>query len=235
LYLPTRRLHSGVLQVFGGLDALSIAADGDALLSELESGPTRWLPAGRDRFVETRTGLPLAVARDETGRVIRVGSPLLNAVSQYEPAPASVRYLPMLLGAPVILLLQALATAIGWAVRRRRKDGTSHRPKPSGLPRASAGAFWLLLLTTIVWAFYLVVQVVEPDALSGFRASLRVLNLLAITAAFAAALIVADALVAWRDPSRGIWAAAGKTATACAAVAIVWLLFAFDFATISPW
>ena len=42
-----------------------------------------------------------------------------------------------------------------------------------------------------------------------------------------------DALVAWRDPSRGVWAAAGKAATACAAVAIVWLFFAFDFATIS--
>lgn len=238
-YLPTRRLHSGVMQVFGGLDALSVAADGDALLIELESGPTRWLPAGRDRFVEPRTGLLLAVARDGSGRVIRLGSPLLNAVSQYEPAPASVRYLPMLLAAPVILLLQALAAPIGWAVRRFRKDGigTSHRSEPSGLPhitrRASAGAFWLILITTIGWAFYLVAQMVEPGVFSGFRAVLLVLNLLAIATAFAAALIVADALVAWRDPSRGMWAAAGKAATACAAVAIVWLFFAFDFAMIS--
>lgn len=240
-YLPTRRLHSGVMQVFGGIDALSITADGDDLLIELESGPTRWLPAGRDRFVEPRTGLPLAVARDEAGRVIRLGSPLLNTVSQYEPAPASVRYLPVLLVAPVILLLQALAAPVGWAVRRFRrrfrKNGTSHRPEPSGLSgvarRASAGAFWLILLTTIGWAFYLVAQVVEPGVLSGFRAPLMVLNLLAIATAFAAALIVADALVAWRDPSRGVWAAAGKAATACAAIAIVWLFFAFDFATIS--
>lgn len=235
-YLPTRRLHSGVMQVFGGLDPLSIAADGDALLIELESGPTRWLPAGRDRFVESRTGLPLAVARDGEGRVIRLGSPLLNTVSQYEPAPASVRYLPMLLVAPIILLLQALAAPIGWAVRRLRKDGTSRRLKPSGLPRvtqrASAGAFWLILLTTIGWAFYLVVQVVEPSVFSGFR---TILNLLAIATTFAAALIVADALVAWRDPSCGVWAAAGKAATACAAIAIVWLFFAFDFAAISPY
>jgi len=82
----------------------------------------------------------------------------------------------------------------------------------------------------IGWAFYLVAQVVEPGVFSGFRA---ILNLLAIATVFAAALIVTDALVAWRDPSRGVWAAAGKAATACAAVAIVWLFFAFDFATIS--
>ena len=50
-------------------------------------------------------------------------------------------------------------------------------------------------------------QMVEPDIFSGIRAPLLVLNLLSIATALAAAMIVADALVAWRDPSRGPWAA----------------------------
>jgi CubicO group peptidase (beta-lactamase class C family) len=238
-YLPTRRMHSGVMQVFGALGPLSVSADGDELLIELEGGQTRWLPAGRDRFVEQRTGLPLAVERDSEGRIVRLGSPLLNSVSQYEPAPASVRYLPVLLLAPAALLIYALSASAGWAVRELRRDVASRRPEPSRLSRAtrraSAVALWLILLTTVGWALYLVMQTADPDTLSAIPGLPLALNLLSAAAASASALVVADALVVWRDPSRGPWAAAGKAAAACASCAVAWLFIAFDFARVGPW
>jgi hypothetical protein len=232
-YLPARRMHSGTMKLFSALEALSIAADGDDLVIELESGPTRWRPSGRDRFVEERTGLPLAAERDGRGRIVRVGSPLLNSVSQYEPAPAAVRYLPLLLTAPAVLLLLVLASSAAWLVRTVR--GKERRRWGFSGNRAGWAGVWMLVLTTFGWAAFLAAGMVDPGSVAGWRIVPAVLHLLSIISPVAAVMIAVDALADWRDPRIGRWNIVSGALAACAAVAVVWLLFAFDFASIGSY
>ena len=232
-YLPTRRVHSGALQIFNGLGALVVEAEGGALLIELESGPTRWLPAGSDRFVEERTGLPLAVSRDSTGRIVRLGSPLLNSVSQYEPAPAAVRYLPLLLAAAAVFLALAVVPSLWRGVNRlrnrnRRRHPASTDPRPIG--RWAAIAVWLIVVAVAGWALYMVVTIVDPAVVNSSRPVAIFLSLLSTATPIAALLIALDAVATWRNPVRSRWVAAGRTVSACSALAVVWLLFAFGFA-----
>lgn len=225
-YQPTRRLHSGAMQIFEALSPLAIEADGNVLVIEKEGAVTRWFPAGRDRFVESRTGIPLSIERDREGRVIRLGSAYLNPVSQYEPAAAAVRALPVFLICAGFLLLYGCALCIQ---KLRRKSGGSQAPRRSMLQRSAGLAVAMVVLTLCAWAGWLLVVVVNPGAAEGLRMVGMLLTLFALASGAAAAVIVADAVAAWRDRSRRGWPAVTRSVAGVSAAAVAWMFFAFDF------
>ena len=164
----------------------------------------------------------------------RLASPLLNGVSQYEPAPLSVRLLPVLLLAPAVLMLTAIAASLRWIVRRvfrrTRPPETAFGAQP--VSRAATASFRFVVLTIAGWLAYLLVQMVAPGAVSVDGVAVRILELLSMATVIAAAILLAHALRAWRDQSHGRRVAAGRTVTACASVALVWLYFMLDCAAL---
>jgi hypothetical protein len=227
-YVPTRRIHSGAAAIFSGLAALSVRAAGEALVIELDEESTRWVPVARDRFREERTGDPLAVTRDAEGRIVRLASPLLNGVSEYEPAPAAVRHLPLLLIGVVVLIAAPLAAPVRWLIRKWRPRTPQRADALSALATA---ALWLIRFAALGWAAYLVAQIVDPAAVSGMGPAVAALQVLSSVAVAAAALVVIDVVLGWQNPGRPVWTSAWRSINACAAVSAVWLFTAFGLVT----
>ena len=234
-YVPARRMHSGPLQL-ASIATLKVreAADGE-LRIQVEDADTRWIPVGRDRFVEARTGLPLAVSRDASRRVARLASPLLNSVTEYERAPLHLRYaMPVLLVAPAMLLLGGLAiagTAIYRRLRRRRSAGADIAPGTGKTLRRLAGpSLAAVIVVMLAWLAYLTVAIVFPAASDQVEWALPWLQLLGLVACAAAAVLFVAAVAGWRDRQRGILAKAGMLTLAMAAISFGWLLLVFGFA-----
>ena len=144
--------------------------------------------------------------------------------------------LPLLLLAAAVVLAGALAAPMRWIIRRVRRTGSPRGPDSRGVARVAritaTAALWLMRLTLFGWLAYLPAQIVDPRTVAGMCPALAVLSALAMASAVAAPLIVFDSVLAWREPSRGFWNSAGTAITACAAVAVVWLFLAFDFASL---
>jgi CubicO group peptidase (beta-lactamase class C family) len=215
-YLSTRRAHSGPARIMDAFSLLRVeAAAGGALAIAGEAGETRWIPQGPDRFIEPDTGLPLAVTRGPGREVRRIGSPLLNNVAEYEPAPLAVRWaIPLILAALPILVA-------GTALRRRRAKRHGDPPPGSRLPRP-LGALaeygpWLILAAVLAWPAALFA------GLGGgiFLSALQALTALAVLGALA---LTADAAAGWRA---GGWSRLPSGAVALAALSTAWLFLSF--------
>lgn len=238
-YIPTRRIHSGVLTLMNLNTLEAKIAPGGGLTIDLEGALTTWRPAGRDRFVEENSGLPLAVERGADGRINRLASPLINGVTAYEPASLALRLgYPVTLLAPPTLLLAGLVGAVAWVIGRTGRKARARRAAdaaPAPRPRRMArGALGFIVLTLLGWIVYLGIAVTQPDRIDAMGSMLMVLNVLSIAVAVAATVILVDAVLAWRDPARGRWSRLSAALVAPAAISFAWLLFAFDFARLGP-
>jgi len=223
-YLSTRRAHSGpgrIMDAFALLRAR--AAGGGALIVESEAGQTRWLPQGPDRFVEPRAGFALAVTRGRDGQVMRIASPLLNAVAEFEPAPLAVRWAVPLVAAALPILL------IGGMLRLRRRGGTKRGEDPAESPRlppvlrAFAGAApWLIIGTILAWLAAMFSGL-------GSGVALGVLHLLTLTTIIGAVALAAEAAASWRDGAPSLARSTEASAVALASLTTVWLFISFGF------
>ncbi|MEA3051609.1 MAG: hypothetical protein QOG72_512 [Sphingomonadales bacterium] len=237
-YISTRRIFRGPL-MFSGLFNTTIAvAEKDGSLT-VESGGkvTHWLPEGRDRFIDSETGIPLAVTRGADGRVERIGGAALYAAAEFERAPGIVAWGPIVAAFGFgTLLLALLVKPFAWLVARRRRR-LSGDASPANFPwtrRWARRAFWTIMLTIVGWgAFGLCLAI---DFLFLFTAPAIVglaLGVLALLSAPCAAILAADAVAAWRDPARG-WAGRGwSSVVAAGAAAAAFTFYRFDVINLS--
>ena len=220
-YLSTRRAHSGPARIMDAFSLLRVkAAAGGALTITGETGGTRWLPQGPDRFVEPDTEFALGVTRGFGEDVLRIASPLLNNVAEFEPAPLAVRWaVPVLLAALPILLA-------GTALQRRRvrRPGdpvpASQLPPPLGM-LAEYGP-WLIVAAVLAWLTALLAGL-------GGGVFLTMLHALTAAAVLGALALAADAAAGWRTGG-WCWSRLGSSAVALAALSMAWLFLSFGLA-----
>lgn len=245
-YISTRRLHSGPLMFSGLLNTTDAAAHEDGSLTIESSGrATRWLAAGRDRFVEEKTGIPLVVTRGPDGQVARIASALLYPVAEYERAPLLTFVGPLLAAFAVgTIFLVLLAKLFIWGVRwRRRKAAAIDRPLGAATPVSATAdqvrkwariSFWMIVGTMFAWAAFALALAIDFTILFLLPAMARVfLGILTYLSALFAAVIVADAILAWRDRQRGLASRIGAAIVAVGAVAAAGLFYIADFVNFS--
>ncbi len=242
-YLSTRRIFSGPIMFSGLMNSAQVTADPDGSLSIEWSGKvTKWLPAGRDRFVDEASGIPLAVSRDSDGKVERIASAALYPVAEFEPQPAFARLVPYAaVFAFATILLAIPARGISWALRRRR---TRSEPRPSqgktGIRhegragRWSRIAFWGIVATIVSWAVFALCLAIDFSTLFTLPSLLRIgLGLLTLLSLPFALILVADALLAWRDPVARWPEQAGLSLLAAAAACLALLFYSLDVVNFS--
>jgi CubicO group peptidase (beta-lactamase class C family) len=221
-YLSTRRPHVGPMRIFEALGTVTALAEKDgSLMTHLDGSEHRWLPDGPDRFRESKTGIPLALTRDEKGRVVRFGSPLLNNVAEFDRASLELRLaLPIIAVAlPVLLLAGLLRLFRRKGLPRTRETGIA------GLAATLAGAApWLIILTITLWPAALIMGWNEGGLIS---AALVLLSVLAL--AGAAALVV-RAIRVVRDPGSSKPHRIAQGLVALSAVGAAYLIVIFEFA-----
>lgn len=242
-YLNTRRPHAGPLLMTSLMDTADVEArdDGTVLISV---GPmtTEWLPAGRDRFVEKETGIPLAITRGPDGAVVRLASALLHPAAEFEPTPEYTKWarLVALFSLPTLVLAVLLAPFV-WGFRRWRPQpnapsaGVSAVPAPLARLRPLARvSFWMLISTTVGWLVFLVAMEFDAALVFTAPALLRViLGLMTLLSAPVAGIMLLDAVIGLRDPERGWATRVAKIPMAVAAVGMAWLFYTFDMINFS--
>jgi hypothetical protein len=223
-YLSTLRAHAGPGRLMDAFALLRLEASaGGELIVEREAGETRWLPQGPDRFVEPGTGLPLAVTRSPDGEVLRIASPLLNNVAEFEPAPMAVRWaLPLIAASLPILLIGAMLRRVRRSRARRRGDIAVNSSLPPILQALAEAGPWVIIGTILAWSIAL---------LSGLRGGLAILALhfLTIVGIAGALALFADACVTWRSPT-SLAPSIEVSVVAAAALTTAWLFLVFGLA-----
>ena len=230
-WISTRRLAGGPLWFSGVLNTTSVKAEADGGMT-IESGGTitHWLPAGHDRFVEPQTGIALAVRRDQSGRAIRLASALLYPAAEFERPPGWVRGMPFVafFSFATVLLAAIVRPIAAWFDRRRSKDAVpSNRRERSR--RWARRSFWIIFVTSLCWGLFGLMLAIDFGNLFAFPAVLRIgLGLLTIATAPLVLIILVDAVLAWRDPSRTVLRRLAATAVAVATAGIAILFYALD-------
>ena len=237
-YISSRRIVSGPLMFSGLMNTTEAASAADGTLTIESAGTlTRWLPAGRDRFVEAGSGIPLAVTRGPDGKVIRIASASLYPAAVFERAPAIVGWVPGIAGFSfAIFFLALLAKPIAWAVGRRRRTAREEAgatvlaaARHPSLARWSRRAYWAIAATLAGWAAFGLCLAIDFEFLFTVPAivpiGLAVLSLLSLPFAL---LIVADAWSSWRDRERGWATRIGNSLLAAACCGIAWLFYMLD-------
>lgn len=240
-YVSTRRILSGPLMFSGLLNTSEAVAQADGSLTvSTGSGLTHWLPAGHDRFVEEKSGIPLAVTRGRDGRVERFASAALYPAAEFERAPELVIWVPIVAAFSFTILILALpAKGIAALVRRRRKgrQGSGDEPVPprnAKIRRWARLSYRLILATLSAWALYGFALALDFTILFSAPAILRwLLGLLTILSAPLALILLADAVLAWRDPSRGWAGRIGESLVGSAAAGLAWLFYMLDVVNFS--
>jgi CubicO group peptidase (beta-lactamase class C family) len=239
VYLSARRLHHGFLRIADTLSAVTVAPADDGALTVSASKRSdgslrRWLPVGRDRFVEEETGSPLVFERDSGGEVVRMAGELLSPVAVFERAPAWLARAPALLGAALaIVALAALSAPAGWMLRRgyRRPSLPRNGLARTTLPLARLGA-WVAVGVLLAWILYLTRAEQEIALLtSAADGQLLVLRILAVAAALGLLAMLVDAFVAWGDPTRGWPRRLGAALAGAAAAVLLWAILEFELIT----
>jgi CubicO group peptidase (beta-lactamase class C family) len=241
-YVSTRRIFSGPLMFSGLLNTTEAVAEKDGSMRVSSGGgETRWLPAGRDRFVEEKTGIPLAVTRGADGRVERIASAALYPAAEFERASWLVIWVPIVAAFSFSALFLALiAKGIGRLVARRRRRRGREAPAaemPVGVAQVRRWArlgFRAIMLTLLAWALFGIALAVDFTLLFSAPAPLRwLLGLASLLTLPGALLLLADASLAWRDPSRRWPMRLGAAVTATGALGLAWLFFTLDVVNLS--
>jgi len=223
-YLSTRRPRSFAARLLNSLSMISVKAAKDGSLTiDHEGAITRWLPDGPDRFLEEKTGVPLAASRNENGDVIRIASLLLSNVAQYEPAPLVARWtLPILITALPVILAAALWQLFQTLLMRGRVASHPNVARPITVT-AAAGP-WLILCTGLAWAAAALLGIAEME---GVVVALRFLLAAAVLTALA---MIWVALTSQAVKAQPIWRRLTVWLFALAAFAIVALLLILELA-----
>ena len=239
-WLSTRRLHSGPLSAGSALSLVTARAerDGTLRLSNAlypDGSERRWLPAGRDRFREQETGAWLVAKRDGSGKVVRFASPLVYPVAEFDRATGLVASAVSLFWAAfAVLLVTALSGPARWALRRAYGvQPTPHRGAARTSFVAGRTGIWIILLTLAGWAGVMVKVQGDFQSMFGMRAVFVALALASWLSVLAALAVAADAVLAWRDPARGLPRRVGAALVALAAITLAALFISFDLTSFS--
>jgi hypothetical protein len=220
------------------MDTTDVFAEKDGSLTIKASGNvTQWLPDGRDRFVEKETGTPLAVTRRPDGRVERIASPLLYPVAEFERAPGFVSWVEDITKFSLVtLFLAVLAAPISWAIRKRRRKVPAAAPSEFARAVRSLArvSFWMIIGTLLAWGVFAIIIAMNMSFFFTAPVPVRIfLGVMSLLSAPFAAMILVDAVLAWRDPARGWLNRFGSLAVAVAAVGMAWLFYVFDVTNFS--
>lgn len=244
-YLSTRRIHSGPLMFSGLFNTTQAVAQPDGSLVIASGGySTRWLPTDRDRFVEEKTAIPLAVTRGPDGQVERLASARLYPVAQFVRAPLlTVVAPPLALFGFGTLFLALLTKPFAWWInrRRRRTAGASERSslqtdtvRADEVRRWARKAYWLLMATIFAWIAFAVALAVDFTILFSLPGIVRILlGLLTMSSAVFAAILLADGILSWRDARRGVVGRLAATVLAAGAAATAALFYLLDVVNFS--
>jgi hypothetical protein len=245
-YTNTRRQRSGIMLMGAMMDTADAFADDDgSLIIYLSGHGTRWVPAGRDRFVEESSGERLAITRGPDGRVERIASPLLFPVGEFERAPAYIHWVELITKFSLVTIaLTVIAAPLMWAIRRLR---LRHRPsEPAPASEASSGnlpattrplarkAFWIIVAILAGWGIFAGLAASDPSILFTTPAPIRYLMAaLSLLTAPLAALMLFDAIIGFGDSTLGWASRSGRLLVASACVGVAWLLYVFDVISFS--
>jgi CubicO group peptidase (beta-lactamase class C family) len=238
-YISSRRIFTGPLMFSGLMNTTEARAEKDgSLIIESAGVLTHWLPAGRDRFVEEKTGIPLAITRDPDGRVARIASESLYPAAIFERAPPIVAWIPGVAAFSFgIFFLALIAKPIAWALSRRRrrsKGGAKSLTATNRTPRLTRWArrsYWAIAAALAGWGAFGLCLAIDFEFLftvpSVVPLGLALLSLLSLPFAL---LILADAAASWRDPERNWPTRIGASLLAPACCGIAWLFYMLDVA-----
>ena len=239
VYLSARRLHHGFLRLADMLSTVEVVPEKDGAITlsvskRSDGSLRRWVPVGRDRFVEEETGSPLVFERGSGGEVVRMAGELLSPVAVFERAPAWLAGATTWLGAALaIVALAALSAPAGWMLRRgyRRPSLPRYGLARTSLPLARLGA-WVAVGVLLAWALYLTKAEQEIAMLtSAADTKLMLLRLLTVAAALGLVAMLTDAFVAWGDPTRGWPRRLGATLAGAGAAVLLWAILEFELIT----
>lgn len=236
VYLSARRPHHGFLRLADMLSTVTVTPEKDGALTisaskRSDGSLRRWLPIGRDRFVEEETRSPVGFERAGDGRVVRMAGELLSPVATFERAPAWLAQATTLLGVALALVaLAALSAPLGWMLRRgyRRPSLPQRGLAQTSLPLARLGA-WIAVAVLLSWVIYLINSEQDIALLtSAGDTKLMLLRLLTVLAALGLVAMLVDALVAWGDPTRGWPRRLGATLAGAGAAVLLWAILEFE-------
>lgn len=202
---------------------------------------THWLPTGRDRFVEAKTRIPLAVTRNEQGSVDRIASAQLYPVTEFERTPRIVSWIPFVAGFSFRALFVRPFIVIMRKRRRRKAEAggrieaqTPTSPRARQIGRWAQISFWVLILTLLSWGVFGIVIAFDFGFLFAAPAVLRLLlGLMTLLSAPCALIILADAIFAFQQPNLGWPSRAGRLVLATACAWAAWLFYTFDITNFS--
>jgi CubicO group peptidase (beta-lactamase class C family) len=238
-YVSTRRIFSGPLMFSGLMNTTVVRAAPDGgLVIESSGAATRWLPAGRDRFIEAETGIALRATRGSGGEVERIASAALYPAAEFERAPFLVHLVPPIAAFSFgILFLSLLLKPVAWLagrLRARKAGAGAPAPPTRPLQRWAPAAYWTIAATLAGWAAYALCLAFDFSLLFTTPWPVRFgLGLLTALSAPCAAILGADSALSFRDRSGGWMARTGKALVAAAAAGAAGLLYALDVANVS--
>lgn len=233
-WISSRRLGGGPLWFSGLMNTTEVRPRGDGSVDIESSGEiTHWLPDGRDRFREEESGIPLGMARDASGTVVRFGSARLYPAADFNRQPAILRLVPFVAAFSFgVLLLALVVRPIAAVVRRRRarkrpnEDAAMH---DSNLRKWASRAFWLLAATLGLWGIVGILAAIDFSLILRLPGVVRIaLALLTMASLAWAGILCADAVQRWRADKPERWRALGQSLVATAAVGMAILLYGFD-------
>lgn len=236
-WLPGRRYRSGVLKM-SNLNLIKLSADADGSLridtaTGPDGEPLRWLPQGRDRFVESKSGTPLVAVRDGSGRIVRFASTIVDPVGDVERSSAWLAAaLPLFALSSGLIVLAGLAFPATALVRRLRRRPAPHRTAPDGRARRAAAigiAYFVALL--FGWCVFMVVISDDPYRLTTAQLPLRIAGFFTLLSPLAAIAIIYGAATALR--SRRIKAGLWYATIGLAAMVLIVLFHVLGMASLS--
>jgi hypothetical protein len=132
-YLVSRRIHDGFVRWRNLMNPIEVSArdDGGLHISTGGGSELEWLPLGKDRFFDPKTGMELVTVRDDEGRVYRLASARLSEVAVHDRAPPYVAWGDDLLRFSLpVMILAALLLPLSWLVRKVRRKAPVPNPSP---------------------------------------------------------------------------------------------------------
>lgn len=235
VYLPARRPQSSFLKISEILFVNEVVpAENGAITFEgatrKDGTPRRWLPVGRDLFMDEESGGLVGFERDASGKVIR----MIDPSTQSERAPGWIAMImPLLLLSLLAMVVAALSWPIGWVLRRSYRIATVAPTGPARLmlPAARIGS-WLAVIAFGCWASYLLTAQARSELFTSEGDDLLLaLRLLSIATLVGLIALVADAVLAWRDRSRGWPRRIGRTVGGLAALVLIWVIVRYELVT----
>lgn len=231
-YLTNRRTFSGWAQIFGALSPLTVAAlpDGDLVVPTATlPAPSRFAPIGPDLWQDAQ-GDPIALIRDDAGRVIRLTDGTGAHTHDRMQGLADPIWLIAAFGMAALL---SLTTALGLVWRRGLAGGARRGVLAAGVAVAGAASVWTLAGAGIAVALT-ASQLGSEYVFDQPQPTLQTFLALADGVAVLAGLVLLSLLLVWRAPGWSLGRRLHQTALALALCAFGGLLLRWGLAFGGP-